>query len=428
MKIKEIKSFEILDSRGTPTIATLIETDNSLKEVGFVPSGASTGSREAIEKRDNGNSFNGMGVSQVIKTAEENLFPELIGMEIGMQEEFDSRMIELDGTKNKKNFGANVLLGLSLAYCKLSASKEKKPLYKYIHDYFLKHFSSEIEMKMPLPMMNILNGGAHANNKLDFQEFMIQPVGFCSFKESLICGVEVFNFLKKILNHKGFSTAVGDEGGFAPEIDSAEEALDLISSSIEKAGYKVGEDVTFALDCASTELFKKNEYIFSNSEKFSSNALTDYLDKLVKEYPITSIEDGLDENDWQGWETLTNKLGKKIQLVGDDLFVTNKDVLQDGIDRRIANSVLVKINQIGTISETYQTINLAYQHNYKCVISHRSGETEDNFIADLAIGTGAGQIKTGAPSRSDRTSKYNRLLMIDAMEDLNFLGMKELEK
>ena len=426
MKIKEIKSFEILDSRGSPTVATLIKSDEELTEFGFVPSGASTGSREAIEKRDNGNNFDGKGVSQVIKNAEEKLFPELIGMEISSLEEFDARLIELDGTKNKKNFGANIILSLSLAFCKLSASKEKKQLYQYIYDYFLEHFSSKIEMKMPLPMMNILNGGAHANNKLDFQEFMIQPVGFSSFKEGLICGVEVFNYLKKTLNQKGFSTAVGDEGGFAPGIDSAEEALDLISSSIEAAGYKVDKDVTFALDCAATELLSKDNYVFSNDEKLSSDELIEYLAKLANAYPLTSIEDGLDENDWSGWENLTKKLGKKTQLVGDDLFVTNKEILQEGIDRRVANSILVKINQIGTISETLQTINLAYQHNYSCVISHRSGETEDNFIADLAVGTGAGQIKTGAPSRSDRTSKYNRLLMIDAMEDLNFLGRQEL--
>ena len=426
MKIKEIKSFEILDSRGSPTVATLIKSDEELAEFGFVPSGASTGSREAIEKRDNGNNFDGKGVSQVIKNAEEKLFPELIGMEISSLEEFDARLIELDGTKNKKNFGANIILSLSLAFCKLSASKEKKQLYQYIYDYFFEHFSSKIEMKMPLPMMNILNGGAHANNKLDFQEFMIQPVGFSSFKEGLICGVEVFNYLKKTLNQKGFSTAVGDEGGFAPGIDSAEEALDLISSSIEAAGYKVDKDVTFALDCAATELLSKDNYVFSNDEKLSSDELIEYLAKLANAYPLTSIEDGLDENDWSGWENLTKKLGKKTQLVGDDLFVTNKEILQEGIDRSVANSILVKINQIGTISETLQTINLAYQHNYSCVISHRSGETEDNFIADLAVGTGAGQIKTGAPSRSDRTSKYNRLLMIDAMEDLNFLGRKEL--
>ena len=395
-------------------------------EFGFVPSGASTGSREAIEKRDNGNNFDGKGVSQVIKNAEEKLFPELIDLEISSLGEFDTRLIELDGTKNKKNFGANIILSLSLAFCKLSASKEKKPLYQYIYDYFLEHFSSKIEMKMPLPMMNILNGGAHANNKLDFQEFMIQPVGFSSFKEGLICGVEVFNYLKKTLNQKGFSTAVGDEGGFAPGIDSAEEALDLISSSIDAAGYKVDKDVTFALDCAATELLNKNEYVFSNDERLSSGELIEYLAKLANSYPLTSIEDGLDENDWSGWENMTKKLGEKTQLVGDDLFVTNKEILQEGINRNVGNSILVKINQIGTISETFQTINLAYQNNYKCVISHRSGETEDNFIADLAVGTGAGQIKTGAPSRSDRTSKYNRLLMIDAVEDLNFHGRQEL--
>ena len=426
MKIKKVDAYEILDSRGTPTVATRVTLENDIEEFGFVPSGASTGSKEAVEKRDKAGSFNGKGVQGVITDAEKSFFPEFIGMEVENQLEIDRKIIELDGTENKAKVGANITLALSLAACKAAAAAKKKKLYSYINTLFNDCFNTNVQMKMPLPMMNILNGGAHANNKLDFQEFMIQPVGFSSFKEGLICGVEVFNYLKKTLNQKGFSTAVGDEGGFAPGIDSAEEALDLISSSIEAAGYKVDKDVTFALDCAATELLNDNKYVFSNDERLSSGELIEYLAKLANSYPLTSIEDGLDENDWSGWENLTKKLGEKTQLVGDDLFVTNKEILQEGINRNVGNSILVKINQIGTISETFQTINLAYQNNYKCVISHRSGETEDNFIADLAVGTGAGQIKTGAPSRSDRTSKYNRLLMIDALEDLNFHGRQEL--
>ena len=427
MKIKKIKAFEVLDSRGTPTIAAFIELKDGTREFGFVPSGASTGSREAIEKRDNGKNFNGKGVEKVIKFAEENLYPELLDKKFKDQKEFDERLISLDGTKNKERFGANIILATSLAFCKLSSTILKKPLYKHIHDYFLENFYKETQMKMPLPMMNILNGGAHANNNLDFQEFMIQPVGFSSFKEGLICGVEIFNVLKNTLNEKGFSTAVGDEGGFAPGISSAEEALDLITSAVEAAGYEINKDITFALDCASTELLKNTKYSFSNAENLSSDELIEYLSQLNKNYPITSIEDGLDENDWDGWRKMTEKLGKLTQLVGDDLFVTNQDILQEGIDKKVANSVLIKINQIGTLTETFETIRLAYENNYKCVISHRSGETEDSFIADLAVGTGAGQIKTGAPSRSDRTSKYNRLLMIDAFENLKYLGRGELK-
>jgi len=274
--------------------------------------------------------------------------------------------------------------------------------------------------------MNILNGGAHANNGLDFQEFMIQPTGFSTFKDALRCGVEVFNSLKNTLNKAGFSTAVGDEGGFAPNIGSSEEALDFISKAIEDSGYKLNDQITFALDCASTEIYSGNKYNFSDGKQISSSELINYLFNLSENYPITSIEDGLDENDWQGWAELTDKLGKLTQLVGDDLFVTNKRIFKEGIEKNIANSILIKINQIGTLSETFETIKLAKDNNYTCVISHRSGETEDNFIADLAVGTGAGQIKTGAPSRSDRTSKYNRLLMIDAWESYKFLGKKEL--
>ena len=397
-----------------------------MEEFGLVPSGASTGSKEAVEKRDEGDSFDGKGVQGVIKDAEKSFFPEFIGMDVENQIEIDSKIIELDGTTNKAKVGANITLALSLAVCKAAAAAEKKKLYLYINSLFKNFFGTNVQMKMPLPMMNILNGGAHANNGLDFQEFMIQPVGFSSFKKGLTCGVEVFNSLKKTLNKKKFSTAVGDEGGFAPEISSSEEALSLISEAILSSGYKVEDEVTFALDCASTEIFVDGSYIFSDNKKLSSEELINYLKELSKSHPITSIEDALDENDWLGWSHLTKEMGKETQLVGDDLFVTNKDIFQEGIQQNIANSILIKINQIGTLTETLETINLAKKNNYTTVISHRSGETEDSFIADLAVGSGAGQIKTGAPSRSDRTSKYNRLLMIDAWENFEFLGRNEL--
>ena len=426
MKIKKIAAYEILDSRGNPTIAADVLLEDGSIGCGFVPSGASTGSREAIEKRDGGKSFHGKGVELVIKNAEQNFFPEFIGSDANDQKTIDEKIISLDGTENKENFGANIALALSLACCKASSNSLNIPLYRYINNICKNSFELETDMRMPVPMMNILNGGAHANNGLDFQEFMIQPTGFTSFKDALRCGVEVFNSLKDTLNKAGFSTAVGDEGGFAPNIGSSEEALNLISQAIEESGYKINDQITFALDCAATEFYKDGKYKFSDNKEFSNIELIDHLVGLSSKFSITSIEDGLDENDWNGWEELTNKLGKATQLVGDDLFVTNKKIFRQGIDKNIANSILIKINQIGTLSETFETIKLAKDNDYTCVISHRSGETEDSFIADLAVGTGAGQIKTGAPSRSDRTSKYNRLLMIDAWEKFQFLGKKEL--
>ena len=426
MKIKKISAYEILDSRGNPTIAADVLLEDGSIGCGFVPSGASTGSREAIEKRDGGKPFQGKGVEHVIKNAEQNFFPEFIGSDANNQKTIDEKIISLDGTENKENFGANIALALSLACCKASSNSLNVPLYRYINNICKDSFELETDMRMPVPMMNILNGGAHANNGLDFQEFMIQPTGFTSFKDALRCGVEVFNSLKNTLNKAGFSTAVGDEGGFAPNIESSEEALNLISQAIEESGYKLNDQITFALDCAATEFYKDGKYKFSDNEEFSNIELIDHLLDLSSKFPITSIEDGLDENDWNGWEELTNKLGRATQLVGDDLFVTNKKIFRQGIDKNIANSILIKINQIGTLSETFETIKLAKDNDYTCVISHRSGETEDSFIADLAVGTGAGQIKTGAPSRSDRTSKYNRLLMIDAWEKFQFLGKKEL--
>ena len=424
MKIKNIRSFEILDSRGTPTVMTSLELEDGTLEFGYVPSGASTGSREAIEKRDGGNSFDGKGLNLTIKNATDILFPELIGMELSSLFEFDAKLIELDGSENKEHFGANILLSLSLAACKALSSHQKKPLYLYINE-IASSIGIEAEIRAPLAMMNILNGGAHANNGLDIQEFMIQPSGFSTFKESIICGVEVFQELKKILSKKGFSTAVGDEGGFAPNINSSEEALNLISEAVSSSGYKVGDQVTFALDCASTEIYQKGIYNL-NGESLSSNELIKFLESLSNKFPLTSIEDPLDENDWNGWVDLTNNLGDKLQIVGDDLFVTNKLFLKKGIELKAGNSILIKINQIGSLSETLETIKLAKDNNFNCIISHRSGETEDNFISDLVVGSGLGQIKTGAPSRSDRTSKYNRLLYINELENLNFRGKKEI--
>ena len=424
MKIKNIRSFEILDSRGTPTVMTSLELEDGTLEFGYVPSGASTGSREAIEKRDGENSFDGKGLNLTIKNATDILFPELIGMELSSLFEFDAKLIELDGSENKEHFGANILLSLSLAACKALSSHQKKPLYLYINE-IASSIGIEAEIRAPLAMMNILNGGAHANNGLDIQEFMIQPSGFSTFKESIICGVEVFQELKKILSKKGFSTAVGDEGGFAPNINSSEEALNLISEAISSSGYIVDDQVTFALDCASTEIYEEGVYNL-NGESLSSSELIKFLESLSNKFPLTSIEDPLDENDWNGWVDLTNNLGDKLQIVGDDLFVTNKLFLKKGIELKAGNSILIKINQIGSLSETLETIKLAKDNNYNCIISHRSGETEDNFISDLVVGTGLGQIKTGAPSRSDRTSKYNRLLYINELENLNFRGKKEI--
>ena len=426
MRIKTIKAYEILDSRGSPTVAAGVELEDGTLEYGLVPSGASTGSREALEKRDGGKNFNGKGVEQVIEDASNNFFPEFIGLNVEDQILIDKLIMELNGSENKEKYGANISLGLSLAVCKSCAKHLKIPLYLHINNLLKNLFDFDAEMSMPLPMMNILNGGAHANNGLDFQEFMIQPLGFSSFKEGLICGVEIFSTLKKTLNKKGFSTAVGDEGGFAPEINTSEEALELISQAISISGYELEKDVSFALDCAATEIFSGGSYNFSDNKKLNSKELVNYLISLNMNYPISSIEDGLDEDDWEGWKLLTKELGKKTQLVGDDLFVTNKNILEKGIKENVGNSILIKINQIGTLTETFETIKLAEENSYKCIISHRSGETEDSFIADLAVGSGVGQIKCGAPSRSDRTAKYNRLSMIDAQENLIYKGRSEL--
>lgn len=413
-KIAKIHGREILDSRGNPTVKVEVTTDGGVTGRASVPSGASTGEHEAVELRDNDpKRYGGKGVLKAVGNVNGPLADLLKGWDIFDQEGIDRAMIKADGTENKGNFGANAILGISLAVARAAAMTEKTPLFKYIGkggDYI-----------MPVPMMNILNGGAHADNSLDFQEFMIRPIGAPNFPEALRYGAETFHALKKLLKEKGHVTSVGDEGGFAPNLKSDEEALDFILSAIEKVGLKPGKDISLALDCAASEFYDKTKKVYYDKklknagqkfEERDANGQIDQLEKLVNNYPIDSIEDGLDENDWEGWKTLTDRLGAKIQLVGDDLFVTNPSYLQKGIENGIANAILIKLNQIGTLTETLETIALAKKNNYGTVISHRSGETEDAFIADLSLGTSAGQIKTGSLSRSDRVAKYNRLLAI----------------
>ncbi len=411
-KIKNIKAREILDSRGNPTVEVDVILENGILGRASVPSGASTGSKEALELRDNDKTrYNGKGVLKAVNNVNNTIKTSLIGMEVTNQKEIDYKMIELDGTLNKSNLGANAMLGVSLAVLKAAALDKKVPLYKYLGD----------GTTLPRPMMNILNGGAHADNNVDFQEFMIIPEAN-TFKERLRIGSEVFHSLKKVLNEKGYSTGVGDEGGFAPNLASNKEALDLIVEAIEQAGYTKGKDVNLALDVAASELYNENtqKYELKGENKiFTSQELVDFYSELITDYPIISIEDGLNETDYEGFKYMTSKLGNKLQIVGDDLFVTNKKLLQQGIDMGIANAILLKVNQIGTVTETLETIELAKANNYKTIISHRSGETEDNYIASFAVGLDLGQIKTGSLSRSDRISKYNELLRIE--EELNNL-------
>lgn len=409
--ITNIIGREIIDSRGNPTV----EVDVHLAGGGFgraaVPSGASTGEHEACELRDEDASrYLGKGVLKAVSNVNEQIAPALIGQDATDQTFIDKAMIELDGTPNKKNLGANAILGVSLATARAAASAAGLPLYKYLGGPNAK--------VLPVPMMNIINGGSHSDAPIAFQEFMIRPVGAPSFKEAIRMGAEVFHNLKKVLHDRGLSTAVGDEGGFAPKFDGTEDALDTICQAVEKAGYKVGEDITFALDCASSEFFENGVYDYSKFEgdsgaKRNSQEQADYLAELCEKYPIDSIEDGCDENDWDGWKVLTDKVGDKVQLVGDDLFVTNVEFLQKGIDLGVANSILIKVNQIGTLTETLDAIELGKIHGYNSVISHRSGETEDSTIAHIAVATNAGQIKTGSMSRSDRIAKYNQLLRIE---------------
>lgn len=405
--IKSISAREILDSRGNPTVEVDVFLENGISGRAAVPSGASTGKFEAVELRDGDkNRYNGKGVLKAVHNVNDKINKVLIGLDVNDQLKIDKTMIELDGTENKSVLGANAILGVSLASARAASKVKNIPLYK--------HLAINDNFKMPVPMMNILNGGSHANNTVDIQEFMIFPFGARTFSDALRIGAEIFHSLKSELHKKGFNTAVGDEGGFAPNLKSNEEAIDIILNSIEKAGYKPGEEVFIALDVAASELFQDGKYnLESENKAFSSDEMVEYLASLVKKYPIISIEDGLDENDWEGWTKLNKRLGKNIQIVGDDLTVTNIVRLQKAIDKKSMNSILIKLNQIGTVSETIQAVNLARQVGYGAVISHRSGETEDTFIADFSVAMGMGQIKTGSISRSDRVAKYNQLLRIE---------------
>ena len=407
-KIKDIKAREILDSRGNPTVEVDVILDNGILGRASVPSGASTGEREMLELRDGDKRYNGLGVLKAVNNVL-SIKEELIGFDTNKQKELDYKLIELDGTKNKSKLGANAILGISMAYLKASALDQNEPLYKYVAKEF-----GDGKLSLPYPMMNILNGGAHADNGLDFQEFMIIPRA-SAIKERIRIGSEVFHSLKKVLKEKGLATSVGDEGGFAPNIMSNSEAFDLIIEGITRAGYTAGTDVFLAIDVAASEFYKDGKYCFEGKE-LTTNELIDYYKDLVSRYPIISIEDPVDENDWEGFSLLTKEIGDKIQLVGDDLFTTNKEYLQKGIDLKAGNAILLKVNQIGTITETIETIELAKANNYKTIISHRSGETEDTTISHLAVGLNLGQIKTGSMSRTDRICKYNELIRIE--EDL----------
>ena len=406
--IQKIHGREIIDSRGNPTLEVDVFLEGNIKGSASVPSGASTGAYEVVEKRDNDSRFFGKGVKKAVEIINTKISSSLEGANSLDQESIDNILIELDGTKDKSNLGGNSTLGVSLACSRAASNFLNIPLFKYI--------GNEASNLLPIPFMNIINGGVHANNKLDFQELMIVPYGFSSFSEALRCGAEVFQSLKIILTDKGYSTAVGDEGGFAPDLSSHSEAINYIMKAIEKAGYKPGENVSIALDVAATEFYDGKIYTLDGeNKKFNSEELVYFLDDLSKKYPIISIEDGLAEDDWEGWKKLTAKMGDRVQLVGDDLFVTNTARLQLGINKKIANSILIKLNQIGTLTETIKAINMATEASYTSMISHRSGETEDNFIADLAVATNAGQIKTGSLSRSDRLSKYNQLIRIEEL-------------
>ncbi|MDZ5433785.1 MULTISPECIES: phosphopyruvate hydratase [Pseudomonas] len=414
-KIVDIKGREVLDSRGNPTVEADVLLDNGIIGSACAPSGASTGSREALELRDGDKSrYLGKGVLKAVANINGPIRDLLKGTDPSDQKALDLAMIKLDGTENKGSLGANAILAVSLAAAKAAAQDQDLPLYAHIANLN----GTPGVYSMPVPMMNIINGGEHADNNVDIQEFMVQPVGAKSFSEGLRMGTEIFHHLKAVLKARGLSTAVGDEGGFAPNLASNEDALKVISEAVANAGYKLGTDVTLALDCAASEFYEDGKYNLSGEgQVFTAEGFADYLKGLTERYPIISIEDGLDESDWAGWKILTDKIGEKTQLVGDDLFVTNTKILKEGIDKKIANSILIKFNQIGTLTETLEAIQMAKAAGYTAVISHRSGETEDSTIADLAVGTSAGQIKTGSLCRSDRVSKYNQLLRIE--EQLN---------
>ncbi|MFA5779882.1 MAG: phosphopyruvate hydratase [Elusimicrobiota bacterium] len=413
-KIKRIVGREILDSRGNPTVEVDVILENGILGRAAVPSGASTGEHEAVELRDGDKKrYLGKGTLKAVENVNKIIAPAIIGMNAENQIEIDRKMISIDGTKNKAKLGANAILGVSLAVCRASASDKKLPLYKYIRSAYNIKLNDYV---LPVPMMNILNGGSHADNNVDLQEFMVFPKGAKSFREALRYGTEIFHNLKKVLKDKNYNTSVGDEGGFAPNLNSNEEALEVIIEAIKKAGYVPGRDIFIALDPASSEFYKDGKYILEGekSDKIkTSEQMVNFYENLVGKYPIVSIEDGLAEDDWDGWKLMTDKLGKKIQIVGDDLFVTNVERLQRGINTKTANSILIKLNQIGTLTETIDTILMAHKAGYTTVISHRSGETEDSFIADLSVAVNSGQIKTGSASRTDRICKYNQLLRIE---------------
>ena len=420
MKINSIEGFEVIDSRGNPTVGAKVNLEDACSGIALVPSGASTGQHEANEKRDgDATRYSGKGVLTAVESIEKEIGPLLKGKDIEDLLANDKLMIDSDGTANKKNFGANAILAVSMASANAASTSRNVPLYRFLNEQYSSYCNQEIIPSLPIPMMNILNGGAHADNPIDFQEFMIQPKGFNSFSESLRAGIEIFHTLKNILKSKGLNTAVGDEGGFAPNLKSPEEALDLIMTAIEGAGYSPGDQVALCLDIAATEFYSNSIYRLDGmNEKFNSNEMIGYIKDLCRKYPITSVEDGLDEDDWSGWTKLTESLGSDVQLVGDDLFVTNPDRIERGIKEKSANAVLIKVNQIGTLFETFESVKTSVSNNFNTVISHRSGETEDTFIADLAVSLASGQIKTGAPSRSDRVAKYNRLLMIESESGL----------
>ncbi len=413
--IYDVFAREILDSRGNPTIEVDITLESGAMGRAMVPSGASTGEREALELRDGDpKRYEGKGVTKAVSHVNETIAPEIEGLDALDQAHIDNLLIEMDGTKNKSNLGANAILGVSMACARAASDYLAIPLYQYI--------GGIRGRELPVPMMNVINGGVHAQNSLDVQEFMIVPAGANSFKEALRTGAEVFHTLKGILKDKGYSTGVGDEGGFAPQIKSTKEALDTLLVAIEKAGYKAGKDILLALDVAASELYKKGKYHIDGNV-WDSSKLVDFYESLAKKYPIISIEDGFAQNDWKGWQVFTERCASKIQIVGDDVFVTNPNIFTEGIKKGVANSILIKLNQIGSVTETLTTIEIAKRSGYTCVISHRSGETEDTFIADLAVATNVGQIKTGSASRSERIAKYNQLLRIeDELGDLAIFG------
>ena len=409
-EIVGLNARQILDSRGNPTVEVEVVLDTGIMGRAAVPSGASTGSREAIELRDgNSKKYMGKGVGKAIKNIHDKIAPAILGFDVTEQVLIDQLMIELDGTKNKVKLGANAILGVSLAVAKAAASDTELPLYQYIGGTNAK--------ELPVPMMNVLNGGEHADNNIDIQEFMVLPVGARSFTDCLRMGTEIFYHLKSVLKKRNYSTAVGDEGGFAPDLKSNEEAIEVLLAAIKSAGYKVGKDVLLGLDVAATELYRNKKYNLAvgKKEKLSSNEMIDYLERLINRYPIISIEDGLAEDDWDGWKSFTRRVGDRTQIVGDDVFVTNTDILRKGIEDGVGNSILIKVNQIGTLTETLNAVEMAKQAGYTVIISHRSGETEDTTIADIAVAVNAGQIKTGSLCRTDRVAKYNQLLRIEEM-------------